>query len=78
MAKCAQARVTKLAKVAPLPDLTKAQAWERGLSPETSGEFDIAPRAGGNGRRGQGDIWKALVAELARRFLNADSSLTPY
>jgi len=67
MAKCAQARVTKLAKGAPLPDLTKAQEWERGLSPETSGEFDIAPRAGGKGRRGHGDIWKALVAQLERR-----------
>jgi hypothetical protein len=67
IAKCAQARVAKLADGQPIPDLSKAQDWERGLNPESVGTFEIAARSGGIGRRVHGEIWGALVAALKAR-----------
>jgi hypothetical protein len=67
VAHCARARLVKLAKGAPVADMTRVEAWERGLSPEVVGTFAIAPREGGTGRRFHAEVWKALAAELTRR-----------
>jgi hypothetical protein len=67
IAHCARARLVKLAKGAPVADMTKVEAWEHGLSPEATGTFAIAPHGGGTGRRVHGEIWRALAAELERR-----------
>jgi len=67
IAQCAHARTAKLAKGAPIPDLGKAQDWERGFSPEAVGTFEIAARDAKTGNRRHGGIQRALAAELERR-----------
>lgn len=68
VAQCAKAR---LAKKSPpevvIAALAKAQEWERGLSPEVTGSFEIGARGATQGRRRHGEIWRALAAELERR-----------
>lgn len=67
IAHCARARLVKLAKGAPVADMTKVESWERRLSPEAMGTFAIAPHGGGTGRRVHGGIWRALAEELEQR-----------
>ena len=67
VAHCARARLVKLANGEQLADLAHIHEWEHGLSPEVTGDFDIAPRDGAKGSRVHGEIWKVLQAELKSR-----------
>lgn len=64
---CAKARVAKLAPAKVLAALQRAQEWERGLSPETTGDFEVRARNAMQGRRRHGEVWGALSATLALR-----------
>lgn len=67
IAQCTKARLAKTAPGTVLAALTAVEAWERGLSPEATGAFDIAAQAARRGRRRHGEVWRALAAELKRR-----------
>lgn len=67
VAQCAKARLAKTAPGAVIDALAAVETWERGLSPEATGEFDIAEQAARTGRRRHGEVWRALAAELVRR-----------
>jgi hypothetical protein len=68
VAECAKARLARRTPpAAAIAALAAAQRWERGLSPEAIGDFDIGPRAAAKGRRRHGEVWRALSAELTRR-----------
>ena len=67
IAQCARARTFKLARGAPVPDLTATQDWERGFNPETTGSFEISARDATSGERRHAEVLRALADELARR-----------
>lgn len=64
---CARARTVKFAAGTPVPDLGKAQAWERGFTPEAIGTFEIAARDAKVGNRRHGQIQRALAKVLEQR-----------
>jgi hypothetical protein len=67
VAQCARARMAKRAPRDLLSKLARAQDWERKLSPESTGIYEIAARDAVQGRRRHGEVWRALAAELAKR-----------
>jgi hypothetical protein len=67
VALCARARLAKTAPARAMAGVADAQNWERGLSPEAIGSFDVAPRGAAKGSRRHGEVWRALSAELTRR-----------
>jgi hypothetical protein len=68
VAQCARARASKLgADPKVLAAMGAVQAWEHGLSPEVTGEFEIAARDPVVARRRHAQVWRALAAELKRR-----------
>ncbi len=65
VALCARARLAKTAPGALLGNLGTVQDWEHSLSPEATGDYEIAGRRAGKGRRRHGEVWKALSRLLA-------------
>ncbi|MDN4631976.1 hypothetical protein QCD71_10660 [Sphingomonas sp. PsM26] len=67
VARCASARLAKIAGKHTVDDGTAVERWEHNLSPEQTGDYDVAPRGGTVGRRIHGEVWRALATELERR-----------
>lgn len=68
VAQCAKARLAKQgASSTVIAALGAVEKWERGLSPEVTGEFEIAARDPVIARRRHAEVWRALAAELERR-----------
>jgi hypothetical protein len=67
VAHCAKARLAKREGSGSIAAAIGAvQNWERGLSPEATGEFEIAARDPVVARRRHAEVWRALAAELKR------------
>lgn len=67
VARCARTRLVKTAGKQMVDGGAAVEKWEHGLSPEQTGDYDVAPREGTVGRRIHGVVWRALAAELKRR-----------
>lgn len=67
VAECSKARLAKVAPPLTLAAYARAMDWERGLSPEAIGDFELPPRTAAKGRHTHGEVWQALSAELTRR-----------
>ena len=68
VAQCTKARAMKRgAGPADLAAIGAAQAWEFGISPESTGLFEIAAREPVVAQRRHGEVWKALAALLKKR-----------
>lgn len=67
VAQCAKVRLAKLVGRATLDGLNRISDWENRLSPEVTGDFEVAARGAVKGRHWHGDIWKALARELEHR-----------
>lgn len=67
VAKCAQARLAKTVGHQPVEELQRVLAWERGLSPEVNGTFQIAARDPVSAYRTHADIWQSLADDLKKR-----------
>lgn len=67
IATCALARHAFTAPEQAVEGVSRAQAWERGLTPETTGTFSVAARKAGTGVRIHADVWHALSNELSDR-----------
>ncbi len=67
VARCALARVVKIAGKRNLDSNAAIEKWEHGLSPEQTGDYDVAPRDGTVGRRIHGQVWRALATQLKSR-----------
>lgn len=69
VANCARVRLAKVAPSEILDGLSSAEQWERTLSPEATGSFEISARDPVIARRKHAEVWRALAAELTRRKL---------
>lgn len=69
VANCARARLARVAPPAVLDALRVAEKWERTISPEATGSFEIAARDPVIAHRKHAEVWRALAAELTRRKL---------
>jgi hypothetical protein len=79
ISKCGQARAIKSTPHTTLPDLAAADEWERGLSPEAIGDFEITAKSATLGTRRHGEVWSALCAELkGRNVLHSNDRILRY
>lgn len=67
VARCGQARLVKTAGKQIVDGATAIAKWEHGLSPEQTGDYEVAPRGSTVARRIHGEVWRALAAEMKRR-----------
>jgi hypothetical protein len=68
VSQCAKARAAKQGVGAQeILAIGAAQDWEHGLSPEATGQYDIAARNSAVGRRRHAEVWRALAAALEQR-----------
>lgn len=67
VARCARTRLVKTAGNHLADGAAAIEKWEHGLSPEQTGDYEVAPREAVIARRVHGEVWRALAAELKRR-----------
>jgi hypothetical protein len=64
VAHCARVRLARSAPSRIVKAVERVQNWERGLSPEKTGNYETGARDGVIARRRHAEVWRALAREL--------------